>query len=133
MTKKEISRILREARDLMNDGGKHWIKGKLSRTSKGEKSYCAIGAVCTVVGVRRSQTRISKEARPALLALAEEIWDDRAARGHSVWRYTDDYNILSTIYGSTTWKDIKRVFTKAAKSPKVEPAKANFARKEESK
>jgi hypothetical protein len=42
---------LRDAVELMNDGGAHWLKGGyISRRLSGEKSYCSMGAVFATAG-----------------------------------------------------------------------------------
>jgi hypothetical protein len=49
VTKKRVREILIESRNLMNDGGKHWIKSRLSRKrTNGEVSYCSVGSIFAV-------------------------------------------------------------------------------------
>jgi hypothetical protein len=125
MTKVEVSRLLRAARDLMNAGGRHWARGRLTRTVRGERSFCAIGAIDTVAGVRPSNEKIRPAARPALQALANAIWDEGVEEGLHPYRSLSDTNVLNAIMqfnddSQTSWEDLKRVFTRAAKKPKFE-------------
>lgn len=68
MKKSEISKTLRAARDLMNNGGKHWIKGALSRRKQGEVSYCALGGIQAALGVTRHTHKLNQNTRPVARA-----------------------------------------------------------------
>ena len=46
----KVSEALEAARALMNDGGRHWNKhGYFGINDDGEKTYCSLGALGTIV------------------------------------------------------------------------------------
>lgn len=135
MTASEVQRVLRESRDKMNNKGAHWIKGTLSKKQKnGEVAFCAIGAICDTLGVRGSNDVCPTKAKPVVLALANAIREhcrpipgnlyvaDRAfIDADSALKYVEGYNDYGKNYpeyGVTTWEDIRKVFTEAARSPR---------------
>lgn len=79
-----VARLLSNARELMNDGGKHWIKGRLEQASWLGASYCAMGGLGKAAtngpvydAVRIAQMKQYKKVAPILrdatILLAEVI------------------------------------------------------------
>lgn len=79
-TRKEIARVLREARNTMNHSGRHWIQGYLKRKIRetdvtheekaiGEIGYCMLGGINAVTGTPEN----NKYRTMAKKALALEI------------------------------------------------------------
>jgi hypothetical protein len=71
VTPTRVAKVLKKARDLMNDQGAHWIQGRLRsrNTATGEVSFCSVGAVMeAAMGDENSLIR-----REALLVLAESV------------------------------------------------------------
>lgn len=111
VSNKRIYEILSNARKLMNDEGKHWLKGRLSRKKKIGMCYCSIGAI-------RAAADNLAEARAASDVLGQHglgfgptkrnsYYYGRAAmpfRG-SIETWNDDPR--------TTWQDVDRAFRKA--------------------
>jgi hypothetical protein len=113
---------LDKARELMNDNGRHWIKGQLSGKKNGEVAYCSLG------GIDRASKRNSKANHLAKVLLAEIItgeerpskrepypnqteltsmYRDRTWAQNKIWRYNDSPN--------TRWSGVSTRFKKAAK------------------
>lgn len=118
--KSEVQKVLRAARDLMNHGGKHWIKGRLSRTTKGEKSYCALGGIQAALGMKSHSHKLNNNTRPVAIALANAIRSEKGLPPLIV--HATDSAIVNEIVtfndnNGTTWGRMKRVFTNAAKNP----------------
>jgi hypothetical protein len=78
----------------MNDGGRHWIKGSLSRTIEdGSQAYCSVGSIN------------AKCEDGTVRALA--LWILGSVAGGSIEAFND--------HESTTWDDIQLVFGVAIK------------------
>lgn len=95
---KRIAEILRAARDLMNNNGRHWVKGEekidisavdpdshyadtYSMEKTGEYAYCSIGAVREVVGKNELEYEAAlfeliKVMDPNSLVYAEESYEE---------------------------------------------------------
>lgn len=113
VSKKRTREILKTARFLMNDNGKHWIKGRLSRKKSVGMCYCSIGAI-------RAASDNPSEVETAVKALATIGlgMDDPGVRygderGFFPYRYKiENWNDRP----STTWKDVDATFRKAVRS-----------------
>lgn len=103
-TDKEIAAdILEEAVLLMNDSGRHWIKGILSgKNKKGEQSFCAVGAI-QEVSRRKDISLIDGPVLVAENALADTIGRNSYQSGAARIMSYNDHN-------STTWKGLKDKF-----------------------
>lgn len=70
-TPARVAKVLKQARDLMNDQGAHWIQGKLRKTDPktGEVSFCSVGAIQHIAkGPENAELRLE-----ALMTLAETV------------------------------------------------------------
>ena len=107
-----VREILRSARDKMNDEGKHWIKGRLSRKKAVGMCYCSLGAI-NAVTPDRNERRAAKEA---LVALGLER--SLPSIEHSGRRRSEVEAIVYTFNDSqrTSWRDVDRVFRKAVRA-----------------
>lgn len=114
-TRAEVAAVLRAARDLMNNKGRHWTKFSFvsRRNHKGEDlpskeyAYCALGALNKICGKRETALKNS-----AIEALSREI---RTVSPGDI--KVDDFSTIMIFNDSakTTWDDIKDVFTRAAR------------------
>jgi hypothetical protein len=94
-TNQDVADVLLKARDLMNNRGKHWIKGQMKkRLSNGEYGYCSMGAI-------EAATQSKALQRRAYLAL-RNVTDPTGVA------FFNDFH-------TTTWGDVSRAFRKAAK------------------
>ncbi len=90
----KVAQVLRLSLAAMNDSGRHWIKGELSRSlNDGTTAYCSIGSI----------EATSEDA--TIRAIALWLLDSVCAGG--VATFND--------YGNTTWEDIQAVFAIAIK------------------
>lgn len=119
--------ILNEAREKMNDKGRHWIKGRFrGKNKKGEDSFCSIGAL-------RSVSRKTKARKVATIALAELIDPKRMEARREVLENfhgkKEGREIESALYNEaesiiiryndgyrTRWSGVSSKFKKAAKT-----------------
>lgn len=121
MTKRQVTKYLIAARDLMNDNGAHWIKRSLRQQLSwrtGHFGYCALGGIFTVAGKpfhpgSAAAYKLNNDTRPVVYALAHAITGKVPASDASavatVWRWNDAYR--------TTWDTVHNTFTKAAEQP----------------
>lgn len=73
--RKVVAELIREARELMNNSGKHWVKGEFTRiVDGGEIGYCSMGALNQVFySKEETDDQVGGWARrDAILALAED-------------------------------------------------------------
>jgi len=126
MRKKDISRILRQARDLMNQGGKHWTRGKLRKGRK-EPMFCSVGALNAVLGrpnTDKSGYKVDNDNRAVVYALANEIRRTERRPPFKEFNERNDTDAMTIIWNYNdkhyrTWADIQGVFTRAAKNPVI--------------
>jgi hypothetical protein len=140
-TRKAVAKGLRAARDKMNHGGRHWIKGALRRRmiqndvsnyavgdnpAWGEVGYCSIGGINAVSGRAQSAVVTSKLRGPMKKALASAIIRDNGGNfqgftlrddldGGITVEQAESVIIRFNDHAMTKWDDVKRVFTDAAK------------------
>lgn len=116
-TYKDVSRdrvreILREARDKMNDNGKHWIRGDYFKRIRGRGNcYCSIGAIHSV-------TRKKHEREAAYLALCERGVGSSTRNSYgTINPYTAESNIIRWNDNfNRTWSDVNKAFRKAVRN-----------------
>lgn len=113
--------MLKNARDLMNDSGRHWIKGEYYGHKKGEQAYCSVGAL------RKSGSRRPAAYRSSIIALATVIDPDRmkSSREHALKHSLDVNRHLASVaesiivnwndHPNRRWLDVDRKFRKAIK------------------
>lgn len=101
-TPEEVSRALLAAVELMNDTGRHWIRGHFrARNADGETAYCAIGGI-------REVTKGNAQLRKAVYrALNKAIRKGYAQHRISAIMYWNDT--------SRSWNEVKAGFQRAAK------------------
>lgn len=114
-----VAQALREALQLMNNEGAHWLKGAYARygDSDDERAYCSAGAINFVTAGHPEAigTESTKEPMIALAAVLEDVpppteptddWTefDYALNRVVTWNDTPE----------RTWEDIVRKFTEAA-------------------
>jgi hypothetical protein len=111
MTGKEIAAKLRQARDLMNDTGAHWIQGRSATSARGEwVRFCSIGAIRYVVNGDPYED--SSEEDYLTEALATQIPEDEAPRGYE----GPDKIVFWNDRADRTWSEISETFEQAAKA-----------------
>ena len=87
---RKLSTIFKRALEIMNDGGKHWIKGDLcKRLPDGTYGYCALGAIRKVTQKDLMNRYAAERILANCLTYSVAGWNDRS---------------------STFFSDIKRVF-----------------------
>lgn len=111
-----LIQYLREAIDLMNDGGRHWIQNSYVRPLVGGGTgYCAVGAIATTVGFRPDREAI-------LIALTSELLITLGEEPRCSWHFTinserqpraqiDPSPIIN--FNDTrgrTWREVKSLF-----------------------
>lgn len=116
--------VLRAARDLMNHGGRRWIKGSFrKKNQEGVTCYCAIGAITEATKhLPKDEKQPIRTA--AIKALFESVrltevgdeldrhyWNNRG-RTHGGRR---QLVIAFNDHSNRTWPEVRDVFTKAAK------------------
>lgn len=116
----QIEAAILEARQHMNDRGKHWIKGALHRKVKGgapgEQAHCSVGAINLVArhtdGVKRGDliravaAALPPDYRPKP-SYGRKVPTVRECES-AIIRYNDSYH--------SKWGDISRLFRKAARA-----------------
>lgn len=115
-TEKELlAEIILEARDLMNDGGKHWIKGIFEEydPETGEKSYCTVGALYVCFLNRNIPFYVYDDIS---LQLVQTISEYSGWHGESVISCLSRFSITSwNDAPERTWEDVERVLTETAR------------------
>lgn len=69
----EVGKLLMAARELMNDKGRHWIRGAIKAKINGEMCYCSLGALFEA---RRSAGASNEILNAAQVQLAEIVRPD---------------------------------------------------------
>lgn len=116
--RKRLYAILRDARNNINDNGKHWIKGALRRKRKDGYAYCSVGAINAVEGIT------AQERRDALYILGLKGLELKPDKYNTVkYKYEGHHwapfaNAIKRFNDSvgTEWDDVNRVFRKAIRS-----------------
>ena len=117
---RKAARMLIRARRLLNDGGKHWIKGNFKRDIKpGVVGYCSVGAL---LHVRDSKPDLSDPDayERAMRMLADTVFETYAEEAAVEDAYDvneeDSETIITTWndQGNRTWNDIDEAFRKSA-------------------
>lgn len=138
----KVQETLRKARDLMNNKGTHWTRNRLhTRLEDGTMAHCALGGLFAAVGKKGGNATIPINARPAALALCNAIrasskrppLDPNNPGTKSLWTIDEYVQVIMTkkefwievAYEITSWNDslkswrnVRNMFTKAARSPK---------------
>lgn len=130
----QVAKALRAARDLMNHGGKHWIKGtEKKQLENGEWGYCSIGGVSKVT--RGHSWKTNNIYTAAILELAQTIDPKKMAKAEKearkwVFESDDDFetNLADAMLNTaediiarkndakaTKWADVRNIFTQTAK------------------
>ena len=109
---------LREAIDLMNDGGRHWIQRAYVRlVPGGGMGYCALGAIATT-----SKYGDSEESAVVINALVSELLITLGREPRITWQYTQaDHSTMRQVidpmpilmfndHEGRTWTEVKSLF-----------------------
>lgn len=124
--------ILNEARERMNDKGRHWIKWHYRAKKDGEQAYCSVGALMAT-------SRKTKARMVATIALADEIAPGRMEDArHSLVNIGSEPYVRNCLYQEaksviiiynddyhTRWSGVSSKFKKAAKTLEREMKNAN--------
>lgn len=110
---------LRKAIELMNNGGKHWVKGSFFRPigDGGSVGYCAVGAIATSVGWGGN----GGENEPLLNALSSELLITLGEEPRITWTLNkESYSYRPVVDPSAifrfndaherTWVEVKSLF-----------------------
>ena len=110
ITDQAVADALLAARELMNDGGNHWIKGKirlpqLFKRKNGlqtETCYCSIGAI-------QAATKGNRALRLRCYAALNKAIGRPGNAGYigTILSWNDNYE--------RTWSEVSRAFRRAAK------------------
>jgi hypothetical protein len=116
--RKRLYQILREARDKINNGGEHWIKGALRSRRYNGYAYCSVGAINNVEGITAQERRDALyilglkglELTPNEYNLVKYDKSERAWAPFlsAIMRFNDRVD--------TKWDDVNRAFRKAIRS-----------------
>ena len=121
----KAAKLVEEALALMNDEGKHWVKGAFRHISGDKVSYCAVGAIRQVVfgsvdlfPAHKQEDELNKEERATMRRYYTVMDAVTVALGRS--KDPDFIGKGSAIVGvndapSTTFEDIQAGFRKAAR------------------
>ena len=107
LQKEEIADVLERALELMNDEGKHWLKGEYKgMATDGKHNFCSAGAIMEA-------TETASSVDPVNIAIFTQLARDLpdAPVPHS----SDPLDRIVTFNDneSTTWQDVVSVFRKA--------------------
>ena len=103
----KAAKLLADALALMNDGGRHWYQGDFTgETEKGDKGYCASGAL-RMAAFGRIEENAARPEWAAYLIARKALKD---IIGDSIPYWNDASN--------RTWADVRRAFRSAIKSLK---------------
>lgn len=109
-----VSEKLLEAREKMNNGGKHWVRGTLRRKnpSTQEISYCSVGAIQAIPGDRATKNKLYRALNEALPKNFRATGFGSRPPGieackSAIIHYNDHWD--------RKWGDISRVFRRAAR------------------
>jgi hypothetical protein len=110
----KVAKCLLDARELMNNGGKHWTRGAFKRRlDKDEYAYCSIGAIRAVTTSKDQKIRNEAYRQLATMIYAgPETRNVRVAQGRIV-----QWNDMKA-----TWGDVSRTFRQAAKRAAKQPS-----------
>lgn len=99
-----VAQCLLDARELMNSGGRHWIKGWLrKKNGKGEACYCSIGAIrAAAPGEENRRVRAA-----AKKILAAQLPGYPHKDENKIIGWNDDPR--------RKWSDVSKTFRQAAK------------------
>ena len=128
-SKKKRRKVLIKARDLMNDGGKHWMQGEFEKQFyvtgqiDVETSYCSVGAIN-----KASVGDSYPELNPSILSflkkrkrkLSDQVCRDLFELGGlKIFRKQKYVNKNSVVdwndHHKTTWSEVDAAFAKAIK------------------
>jgi hypothetical protein len=109
ITNQELAQDLREILERMNNGGRHWIKGRWRKEIKGEMCYCIVGSI-------NVQTKSTTRQRYLIEEIIATMKKDEVASSF-VYRWgADRHNIMSfNDADETKWRDVKRVLSRTIK------------------
>ena len=123
MTRRAIAKKLREALLLMNDTGRHWVKGEYQEelyfdenTGVGEYGFCSLGAIRYVTG---SDMEVPTEESTAVaLALAQAIPE---VEQEDAYAASDEERFFNRIvrwndHDDRTWEQVEEKFMEVADS-----------------
>ena len=120
LTTTEVAEFARRSRELMNDQGRHWVKGEYKEYDDHDVvTYCSVGAVRqTIFGDTEDVDVSDVRYMRVLYALDEAVREE-----HSAGRYMPNGGVFSTDaeanvigfndHGPTEWSDVERVFKRA--------------------
>jgi len=110
-TPKEIAKGLELALSLMNDGGKHWIKGAWRKKNmKGELCFCTNG------GINEAARRMGLPPSFAEAMKRELVRHGLGKRVGYYERTPSDQIMDWNDTGSTRWGDVRKAFTRGIKA-----------------
>ena len=130
LTTTELAEFTKRSRELMNDGGDHWMKGEYKEYDDyNTLRFCAVGAVREVFfddaegyGVDTTDPKYARVIQALADAVREELKVGRykpiesarvqALSFHST-EQAESVVITFNDYDTTTWADVERVFKRA--------------------
>lgn len=114
-TDKDVAQVLLNARALMNNKGKHWIKGKLRKNKPSiGMCYCSVGAIrAAAPGDGNKRLRAA-----AYKSLAKEISPSYSDTYDEYGKYAREVIITWNDGWCRTWQEINLKFRQVAASVK---------------
>lgn len=102
--------ILRTALELMNNGGRHWIKGKYSKLDQRsfEYSYCSMGAIYQTIKKAPQTYTLYRSRDRALRALNYALHGKPSYSTTTIIQFNDDKR--------TTWEHVVDLFERAIRA-----------------
>lgn len=119
LTNQDVAQLLDDARELMNDKGAHWVKGRLRETDRKTKevSFCSVGAIYHLT---RGEDRRKKALRKAALAeLSESI-------RHATYGWSGSMIMGWNDAPNRTWSQVSSKFTSTAKKLRKRKTRSKF-------
>lgn len=127
LTTTELAEFTKRARELMNDGGEHWMKGEYKQWHDSEAllRYCSIGAIRETLfdgvdDVDINDPQYKRIVKALATAVRDEVKEGRYEpplnRRDVVLALAGDHEGIVIDFNDhdmTTWQDVERVFKRA--------------------
>lgn len=115
-TSEEVARTLDKAVELMNDSGKHWIKGRYvsdEPMDDGRPGYCSVGAIEAATRQLPDLAELDYSARVSVQFAAVKALATAYGRDPETWFDHNQVVINWNDRSDTTWDKIVKRFERA--------------------
>lgn len=121
---RKAARLVRRAHALLNDGGRHWIKGNYTREIKpGVKGYCAVGALNAARDEKGADYEVYERAVQLLTARLLPEYNEQDESYYYPEDLFDSWEDVITgwnDYPGRNWGDVDKAFRETALALKVQ-------------